>query len=118
MTISIWRYSHFALAISASVFLVLAALTGIILAFQPINEMLKTSDTIQLNRIDLVETIGVFKDKYPEVIDFKVANNYTFIASVFTKEKEFLEGYFNPLNGNYLGRVQKTSAFLFSNLIL
>ena len=41
MTISIWRYSHLALAITASVFILLASVTGIILAFQPISEQLQ-----------------------------------------------------------------------------
>jgi sulfite reductase (NADPH) flavoprotein alpha-component len=38
MTISIWRYSHLALAISAALFILIASITGIILAFEPISE--------------------------------------------------------------------------------
>jgi sulfite reductase (NADPH) flavoprotein alpha-component len=36
MTISIWRYSHFLLAAVSSLFLIIASVTGIILAIEPI----------------------------------------------------------------------------------
>ena len=41
MTISIWRYSHLALAVSSFLFLALASVTGIILSFQPISEKIQ-----------------------------------------------------------------------------
>ncbi|MCB0434087.1 MAG: hypothetical protein KDD18_14235, partial [Mangrovimonas sp.] len=48
ITISIWRYSHLALAVSSFVFIILASLTGIILAFQPISEQIKPYKTVHL----------------------------------------------------------------------
>ncbi|KJD31087.1 FAD-binding oxidoreductase [Tamlana nanhaiensis] len=111
MTISIWRYSHLALAVSSFVFILLASVTGIILAFQPISEQLEPYHVENLNNISVAETITVFKATYPEIIDIKVDDNDFVIASVFTEEGDNLEGYFNPKTAQYLGEEIETSKF-------
>lgn len=111
MTISIWRYSHLALAVSSFVFILLASITGIILAFQPISEQLEPYKVADLETISVAETITVFKDTYPEIIDIKVDDNHFVIASVFTNEGNNLKGYFNPKNAEYLGKEIEPSKF-------
>src|SRR5690606_41360301 len=86
MTISIWRYSHLALAVSSFVFIVLASVTGILLAFQPISEQLEPYHVADLDNITLAETLTVFQETYPEIIDIKVDGNDFVVASVFTEE--------------------------------
>jgi len=68
MTISIWRYSHLALAISSFAFIFMASVTGIILAFQPISEQIKPYKVASFNEITLAETLENFKSRYPEII--------------------------------------------------
>ncbi|TYA74355.1 PepSY domain-containing protein [Seonamhaeicola marinus] len=111
MTISIWRYSHLVLAISSFVFIVLASVTGIILAFQPISEQLKPYNVEDINHLSLAEMLGVFQKKYPEIIDIKVNENDFVIASVFTNDGSDLSGYFNPKTAEYLGEELKASPF-------
>ena len=111
MTISIWRYSHLALAVSSFVFILLASITGIILAFQPISEQIQPYKVANLNTISVAETVNVFKEVYPEIIDIKVDANNFVIASVFTEEGNNLEGYFNPKTAKYLGEEIEPSKF-------
>ena len=111
MTISIWRYSHLALAVSSFVFIFLASVTGIILAFQPISEQIQPYKVAGFNQITLAETLHAFKSKYPEVISLEVDSNDFVLASVFTEEGESLDGYFNPKTAEYLGKKIEISKF-------
>jgi len=111
MILSIWRYSHLALAISSSVFILLASITGIILAIQPISEQLEPYKTEDLGGLNVAETVTVFQDVYPEIIEIKVDHNDFVIASVFTEDGENLDGYFNPRTAEFLGEHIKPSHF-------
>lgn len=111
MTISIWRYSHLALAVSSFVFIFMASVTGIILAFQPISEQIQPYKVNGFNQITLAETLQTFKSHYPEVISLEVDSNDFVSASVFTEDGESLDGYFNPITAEYLGKKIETSKF-------
>ncbi|WP_158975418.1 PepSY domain-containing protein [Cellulophaga sp. L1A9] len=111
MTISFWRYSHLTLAISSFVFILLASVTGIILAFEPILEQIQPYKTTDLNQVSLAETITVFKDTYPEVIELEVDANEFVLANVITEEGESLSGYFNPQTAVFLGEEPEPSRF-------
>ncbi|ADV49218.1 flavodoxin/nitric oxide synthase [Cellulophaga algicola DSM 14237] len=111
MTISIWRYSHLTLAISSFVFILLASVTGIILAFEPILEQIQPYKMADLDTLSLSETITVFKDTYPEVIALEVDANEFVLASVITEEGESLSGYFNPQTAVFLGEKPEASTF-------
>ncbi|WP_461532132.1 PepSY domain-containing protein [Sinomicrobium sp.] len=111
MTISIWRYSHLVLAVSSFVFIVLASVSGGILAFQPISEQLKPYQITDLDEISLAQTVTIFKETYPEVLELEVDANDFVIASVFTAEGDALSGYFDPVTAAYLGEELKPSPF-------
>ncbi|RAV30785.1 PepSY domain-containing protein [Sinomicrobium soli] len=111
MTVSIWRYSHLALAVSSFVFIVLASVTGAILAFRPVSEQLQPYKVADPGKITLGQTIAAFKETYPEIMEIKVDANDFVIASVFTEEGEDLSGYFDPRTAAYLGEELKPSPF-------
>ena len=111
MTISIWRYSHLVLAISSFVFILLAAITGAVLAFEPIAAQLQPFKTADLGLVSLGETIDVFKASYPEVIEITVDANDFVLASVITEDGDALDGYFNPKTAEFLGSKIEPSAF-------
>ncbi|HNQ26659.1 MAG TPA: PepSY domain-containing protein [Aquaticitalea sp.] len=111
MTISIWRYSHLALAISSFVFIFLASVTGIILAFEPISEQIRPYKTEGFNSVTLAETIDAFKSNYPEVISLEVDSNQFVSALAITTEGESLNGYFNPITAEYLDKKIEPSLF-------
>ena len=111
MTISIWRYSHLALAVSSFVFIFLASVTGIILAFEPISEQVQPFKVDGFNRVELVETLEAFTSTYPEIISIEVDANDFVLASVITEEGEALDGYFNPKTAAYLAAKIEPSPF-------
>ena len=115
MTISIWRYSHLTLAISAALFIVIAALTGIVLAFEPISDKLNPYATEDLNTISIAETIGVLQEKYDEVIWVEIDKNNFVSAAIITKEGESSTFYINPKTGEKVGElIQKSALFKFA----
>lgn len=105
MTISIWRYSHLTLAISSSLFILLAAITGIILAFEPISNQLKPSAIHNLEEQSLSKTIAVLDKQYDEVISLKIDDNHFVEASVVTKNGDSETFYINPFTGNKIAAV-------------
>jgi len=115
MTISIWRYSHLALAVSSFLFILLASVTGIILAFQPISEQIKPYKVEDFNNITLAETIKNAKVNYLEIFTIEKDANDFVLASVITEDGDALNGYINPKTGNYLGdKIEPSSFFQFT----
>ncbi|WP_282069676.1 PepSY domain-containing protein [Olleya namhaensis] len=109
MTLSIWRYSHLTLALASFVFVFLATITGIVLAFQPISEQLQSYKIEALDQLDLDQTVATFKRQYPEVITIEVDANQFVSASVITKKGTALNGYFNPKTAAFLGEKPEVS---------
>lgn len=103
MTISIWRYSHLLLALSTGLFLILASITGIILAFEPIQGALKPYNTVALSEVTLAETIGTLQAEYEEVLSIEVDANDFVLADVLTNDGEGKRLYIHPKTGESLG---------------
>ena len=102
MTISIWRYSHLTLAISSSLFIIIAAITGIILAFEPISDQLSSSSIAHLEKQSLTKTIAVLTANYDELISLKIDDNNRVEASVITKEGNSETYYISPFTGKMI----------------
>ncbi len=111
MTISIWRYSHLTLAISSSLFILLAAITGIILAFEPISNQLEPHAIHNLETQTLSKTIAVLDTQYAEVISLKIDDNHFVEASVVTKNGDSETFYINPFTGDKIATVIDKSTF-------
>lgn len=99
MTISIWRYSHLTLAISSSIFIFLAAITGIILAFEPISNQLKPYAIDNLDKQTLSKTIVVLEQQYDEVISLNIDDNHFVKVSAVKNNGENETFYANPFTG-------------------
>jgi len=106
MKISIWRYSHFILAISSSLFILLASVTGIILAFEPIEEQL-SQKTTNISNISIAETIGNLQNKDLEVVSITVNHHNQVKANVVTKTGESKSVFVDPSTGESLGVSEK-----------
>jgi len=112
MTISIWRYSHLALAIASSLFLIIASLTGIILAFEPMQSAVKRYAPVDLAEVRLSETLGALEASYDEVLSLEVDADDFLVASVVTKNGDSETIYVHPKTGEKLG-TPETQAALF-----
>lgn len=106
MTISIWRYSHFLLALVSSIFLLIASVTGVILAVEPIQHQAKGYAIKDLDQISLATTIHALDQNYEEVFSFEVESSDFVKASVLTMDLETHDIYIDPRTGEQLGMVQ------------
>ncbi|WP_062053515.1 PepSY domain-containing protein [Aquimarina longa] len=115
MTISIWRYSHLALAISSFSFILIASITGIILAFEPISNQLKPYAIEHAQNQTIAQTISVLKNHYDEILSLEVDNNDFVSVSVITTEGKNQTFYINPLTGEKNGEIiEKAPIFKFA----
>ena len=109
MTISIWRYSHLTLAISSTLFIIIACITGIILAFEPISDKLEPYSVKNINDISIANTISALQKEYDEVIELNVDENNFVSASVITKKGKNKTFYINPRTGTKVGSIREKS---------
>lgn len=107
MTLSIWRLSHLILALTASVFVLIASVTGAILAFEPISNQLKPYVISDLNSVSIAETLVVLKDNYAEVISVQLTKDNFVKASVITNQGKSSTFYIHPTTGKKLGDIVK-----------
>ncbi|WP_347374247.1 PepSY domain-containing protein [Aequorivita sp. Q41] len=107
MTISIWRYSHLALAVVSSLFLIVASVTGIILAVEPITHQSKGFAVQNLEEVSLATTMEAIKENYDEVFSLEIEPSGFVKASVLTEDFETRDIYINPSTAQNLGEVSK-----------
>ena len=111
MTISIWRLSHLTLAISTSLFIVIAAVTGLILTFEPITNKLKPYSIANYEQISIAETIEALEKRYDEIITIEIDENNFVAASIINKKGASKSFYINPKTGEKIGNLIKKSRF-------
>lgn len=108
---SLWRYSHFFLAFFSSIFLIIASVTGALLAIEPISDATKQYSISNLNDIHISEVIPLLKENYIEVLELEITKESYVKASVFTETGDSKIIYINPINGDELGEEQVQSPF-------
>ncbi|MFT5892448.1 MAG: sulfite reductase (NADPH) flavoprotein alpha-component [Dokdonia sp.] len=109
MILSIWRYSHLILAISSALFLIIASVTGVILAFEPISDTLQPYGVSNLRDVSIDQTISVLKNTYDEVLEVEITPSDFVIASVVTKDGDNHTAYLHPVTGAILGKPTERS---------
>ncbi|MFC5283836.1 PepSY domain-containing protein [Pedobacter alpinus] len=118
MTLSTWRYAHLALAIISSVFLVMASVTGAILAIDAIQEKMPAYRVANFNEITLAQSIPALHKKYPEISEISVDHNGFVLLKAFDSGGNEIDGYVNPETGEVLGKPVEKSAFIQWNIAL
>lgn len=68
MTLSVWRYAHLALAILSSLVLIVASLTGVILAIDAANERTQPYQVAPLDEVLLSEFLINLDRSTPETV--------------------------------------------------
>lgn len=100
MILSFWRYSHLALAVSSFIFILIASLTGIILAVEPVSNQAQVGLVSEAtSKVSLAQTLTVLAEKYDEVLTVAVDENDLVKATVIDENGDFSEFYINPLTG-------------------
>ncbi|MBP6757719.1 MAG: PepSY domain-containing protein [Flavobacterium sp.] len=112
MTLSFWRYSHLALALFSSLFLVLASVTGVILAVDAVQEKTLGYRVENFDAITLGETLPVLRKTYPEITELNVDHNQFVTLEGIDQKDNDIKGYIDPRTGKFLGEPIKKSEFI------
>ncbi|GAB3935676.1 PepSY domain-containing protein [Larkinella terrae] len=111
MTISVWRYSHLALAVSSFLLLLLVSVTGVILAFEPVAQKIQPYRTDGFSKLTLAQTLPVLKKKYSEISELSIdANQFVQIKGIDADGKN-RTAYIDPQTGKILGNPSPQSEF-------
>jgi sulfite reductase (NADPH) flavoprotein alpha-component len=105
MTLSIWRHSHFILALLSAIFIFTAAVTGAILVFEPISNQLKPYAVSKAKNASVAQTLTVLQQQYDEVLQIEIDANDFVKVSVINKQGESGKFYINPFTGEKLGEI-------------
>lgn len=112
MTLSFWRYAHLALALFSSIFLLLASVTGIILAVDAVQEKTYPYKAENFNKITLGETLPILKKAYPEITELSVDYNQFVTLQAIDEDGNDVNAYINPKTGKVLGTPVKKTEFI------
>ena len=103
------------LAISSFTFIFLASVTGIILAYEPIDNQLKPYAMEDAELVTLSKTISVLTAKYDEVISIEIDSNDFVSASIVSKEGNSETFYIDASTGEKIGDIiEKAPIFKFA----
>lgn len=111
MTISIWRYSHLALAVSSFLFLTLASVTGIILSFKPVTEKIQPYKAKDFSQLTIADVVPNLKKNYTDIIEVTVDNNQFVVIDATDLNDNSGKFYIDPKTGKTLGKVAKENEF-------
>ncbi len=75
MIVSTWRYGHFILAVSSFLFLLIVALTGLILAIEPIEERFNSPIAEDLSAVSLADLVETVQAKHEEIFFIRKESN-------------------------------------------
>ncbi|GAB3414952.1 PepSY domain-containing protein [Niabella aquatica] len=103
MIISVWRYSHLALAISSFLLLIAASVTGIFLAFEPVIEKSQSYKADGFDTITLAQSVPLLKEKFPGIQEITVDDNDFVLIKYSEEEGGDKQAYVNPATGKILG---------------
>lgn len=112
MTLSFWRYTHLALALFSSLFLLLASVTGIILAVDAAQEKTLPYKTENFDTLTLEQTLPVLKKKYAEITELSVDYNQFVTLQAIDKDGNDINAYIDARTGKALGTPAKKSEFI------
>lgn len=112
MTLSFWRYSHLALAVFSSLFLILASVTGTVLAVDAIQEKIPSHRVENFEKITLGETLPVLRKTYPEITELSVDHNQFVTLQGIDQEDNDVNAYIDPRTGKIVGTPIKKGAFI------
>ena len=104
----IWRSTHFLLAISVSIFLIIASITGTYLDIEAIMDQSKKESISGLNRIRLKNTMDALQNNFEEIYKVAVTEKNSVVVEGITPQG-FETVYVNPETGKIIDKVRPKS---------
>jgi sulfite reductase (NADPH) flavoprotein alpha-component len=118
MTLSFWRYIHLTLAIFSVAFLIVASVTGTILAFDAIQEKIPSYRVGNFDKITLQESLPKLRKIYPEITELSIDHNQFVTLQAIDNDGNDVNAYIDPLTGKIIGKPHKKSEFIQWNIAL
>jgi sulfite reductase (NADPH) flavoprotein alpha-component len=112
MTLSFWRYTHLTLAIFSVAFLIVASVTGTILAIDAVQEKIPTYRVGNFDEITLQESLPKLRKIYPEITELSVDHNQFVTLQAIDTAGNDINAYIDPLTGKIIGTPHKKSEFI------
>ncbi|WP_338645790.1 PepSY domain-containing protein [Flavobacterium sp. KS-LB2] len=112
MTLSFWRSAHLALAVFSAAFLVLASVTGVILALDAIQEKTPPYKIADFDAISLQETLSILRKTYPEITELTVDHNQFVNLQGLDQDGNDVNAYVDAKTGKILGAPKQKSEFI------
>lgn len=112
MTLSFWRYSHLTLAVFSAVFLILASVTGTILAVDAIQQKIPAHKVENFEDITLAKSLTTLRKSYPEITELSIDHNQFVTLQAIDNDGNDVNGYINPATGKIIGTPTKKSDFI------
>ncbi len=112
MTLSIWRYAHYALALLSSAFLLILSVTGVILAIDAVQEKSPAYRVDNFENITLAQSLPALREAYVEVLQVTVDHNDFVTIEAMDEDGKPIKAYINPLTGEKIGEVIPKSQFI------
>ena len=101
-----------ALAVFSSLFLVLASVTGTLLAVDAIQEKIPSHRVENFEKITLGETLPVLRKTYPEITELSVDHNQFVSLQGIDQKDNDVNAYIDPRTGKIVGTPIKKGAFI------
>ncbi len=105
MTLSIWRFSHLFLASIASLFLIVAAITGFVLSFSPIQNEMSKYHVDKPSEISISSIIKLVQENNIEVLEIKIDENEFIQSAVINNEGDYEKFYTDAYTGKKIGEI-------------
>lgn len=112
MTLSVWRFSHLTLAVISSLFLLLASVTGTILAIDAVGQKVQPYGIQNLQTVNLAQTLPKLRENYLEISQISINHNQFVIVEGLDQDGNEVRNYINPNTGKSLGVPEKESEFI------
>ncbi len=99
MVSSVWRFAHLTLAILSFTFLIIASVTGVILAVDAVNEKIPAYKNASFNELSLAQTLPNLREVYPEILELSVDHNQFVSIEGFDEEGNDFKFIADPVSG-------------------
>ncbi|WP_264537425.1 PepSY domain-containing protein [Flavobacterium sp. N1736] len=112
MTLSVWRYAHLSLAVFSSLFLILASVTGTVLAVDAAQEKIQPYSVPNFGDLTVAQTLPTWRKNFMEVTEISIDHNKFTTLKGLDDDGNDIDAYINPETGKILGKPQKKSDFI------
>lgn len=113
MVSSVFRISHLILAAISAIFLLMAAITGVILAIDVVTEKAAYPYRVQnFNDITLTQSLSALRKVYPEITSISIDKNQFVTLEGIDQDGNDVKAIIDPNNGEMLGKPFQKSEFI------